>query len=136
MISDDELQQYHRRLQSRQRWLIPEPEDEEGISLVLQGLYFWTARILETSMSDNSNLITLYQFMKNVQKQKQFVEMLKRAANSPLNREALEALIFHGMYLCFRTDQVMNIIQMYSGLHPLSHHRIRVSHGLAKVTAY
>ena len=74
--------------------------------------------------------------MKNVQKQKQFIEMLRRAANSPWNREALEALIFHGMCLCFRADQVMNNIKMYSGLHPLSHHRIRVSHGLSKVAAY
>ena len=34
MISDDELQWYHRTLQSS---LIPEPEEEEGISRVLGG---------------------------------------------------------------------------------------------------
>jgi hypothetical protein len=114
MISDDKLQQYHLILQA-------ELEEEEEISGVLKVLYHYTAFTRTISRSDNSDLTTLYQFMKNVQKQKQFIEMLRRAANSPWNREALEAVIFHGMCLCFRTDQVMNIIQMYSGLHPLCH---------------
>ena len=125
MFSDDELQDYHRKLQT---WLIPKPK-EEGMSRVLSLVYHYTAfTIIEMSGSGDSDrtVVQFDQFMKNVQEQGQFVETLRTAANFPVNRQALEALIFHSMCLCFRTNQVMNIIQVHSGLQLSLHLRMRV----------
>jgi hypothetical protein len=78
MISEGVLQRFHESL-----WecFILEPEGE-GISRVLQAVYHSAAAIHMMSRSGNGTVVGLDQFLENVQKQKQFAEILRRAANS------------------------------------------------------
>jgi hypothetical protein len=115
MISDHLLKFFRQTLADSKRI----DADE---SQILYGVYYLRNALTTVGSGDDRDhtVVSLDQFMKNVEgAQNEFFETLRRAADSPespLNREALEALVFHSMCLCFRVNQFMNITQVHSGL--------------------
>ncbi|KAI0253775.1 hypothetical protein BJV78DRAFT_1152633 [Lactifluus subvellereus] len=95
MIADDDLKDFHQFLQRRLK-------KEADISQVLRPVYRLVDFVLTDSESRSGDgdrtIVGVDQFMKNAERHNQFFETLRRAANSPLNREALEALIFHSAF--------------------------------------
>jgi hypothetical protein len=115
MISDLSLEILHDGLGNI--WKRSESPSEE--SKQLRRIYF---NCCLSILEDGRELIDLSQFLVRVQKntimKNHLLEMSKEVANSPFDRERLEALLSHGMCLCYGTNQFMNITQRHSGLHP------------------
>ena len=71
-------------------------------------------RRTNASIYDHNTTVASQDQFKNVDKG-QFLEAMRTAANSPLDRKALEAVIFHCMCLSFGTDRMTNATQVHSG---------------------
>jgi hypothetical protein len=99
MIPDSHLQNIHRNL--------PQCFETQDTDRILEAFYYLVA-FINTSLDNDGTLVSKDQFKKNADQQ--FLETLKRAANSPFSHEDLKALILHGMCFYFGTNPVVNII--------------------------
>jgi hypothetical protein len=114
MIPDFELQEFYESLRRR----LETQDTDQILDWVYDSIRSLIRRTKKSNHDHNITLASENQFRENVDKGR-FLEAMRTAANHPLNREALEAMIFHSMCLCFGTDQIMNIIQVHFGrLHP------------------